>query len=133
MFCRQKTRYFSLNPILGYNCSSFMAWIQGICGTISLQWDYCPLPLAPVEGTSCKFHLLRQPRLRRRAFSAVAPTLWNILPLEIRCVSSLLIFRKGLESWSSWLAWGTDGDLLCWRGLIGLRRLYTSVLLVHLS
>uniref|UniRef100_H9G469 Myosin IE n=1 Tax=Anolis carolinensis TaxID=28377 RepID=H9G469_ANOCA len=36
---------------------------------------------------------------RERAFSAVAPRLWNSLPIEIRQAPTLLAFRKDLKTW----------------------------------
>uniref|UniRef100_A0A803T068 Reverse transcriptase domain-containing protein n=1 Tax=Anolis carolinensis TaxID=28377 RepID=A0A803T068_ANOCA len=42
---------------------------------------------------------LRLVGTRERAFSAVAPRLWNSLPREIRQAPTLLSFRKSLKTW----------------------------------
>uniref|UniRef100_A0A8D2LN46 Reverse transcriptase domain-containing protein n=1 Tax=Varanus komodoensis TaxID=61221 RepID=A0A8D2LN46_VARKO len=50
--------------------------------------------------------LLREPSMkeirrvstRRRAFSAVAPNLWNSLPKEVRLAPSLLVFRRQVKT-----------------------------------
>uniref|UniRef100_A0A803U0C0 Reverse transcriptase domain-containing protein n=1 Tax=Anolis carolinensis TaxID=28377 RepID=A0A803U0C0_ANOCA len=52
---------------------------------------------------------LSQARLvgtRERAFSAVAPRLWNSLPIEIRLAPTLLAFRKVLKTWLFRCAFG---------------------------
>ncbi|XP_067316846.1 uncharacterized protein [Anolis sagrei] len=36
---------------------------------------------------------------RERAFSVVAPRLWNTLPVEVRQAPSLMAFRRGLKTW----------------------------------
>lgn len=36
---------------------------------------------------------------RRRAMSAVAPALWNIIFHKVRLVVTLLAFQKGLKTW----------------------------------
>ncbi|XP_067320839.1 uncharacterized protein [Anolis sagrei] len=36
---------------------------------------------------------------RERAFSVVAPRLWNTLPAEVRQAPSLMAFRRGLKTW----------------------------------
>ena len=38
-------------------------------------------------------------KTRNRAFSVVAPHLWNNLPLEIRAAPSLGTFKKQLKTW----------------------------------
>nr|XP_060618433.1 uncharacterized protein LOC132767443 [Anolis sagrei ordinatus] len=43
---------------------------------------------------------------RDRAFSVVAPRLWNALPIEIRSASSLMAFRKKLKTWMFEQAFG---------------------------
>uniref|UniRef100_A0A803SLJ1 Reverse transcriptase domain-containing protein n=1 Tax=Anolis carolinensis TaxID=28377 RepID=A0A803SLJ1_ANOCA len=43
---------------------------------------------------------------RERAFSAVAPRLWNSLPIEIRQAPTLLAFRKDLKTWLFRCAFG---------------------------
>ncbi|KAF7236346.1 polymerase cofactor VP35 [Varanus komodoensis] len=37
---------------------------------------------------------IRRVSTQRRAFSAVAPNLWNSLPKEVRLAPSLLVFRR---------------------------------------
>ncbi|KAF7246446.1 AT-rich interactive domain-containing protein 2 [Varanus komodoensis] len=47
---------------------------------------------------------IRRVSTRRRAFSAVAPNLWNSLPKEVRLAPPLLVFRRQLEhlAFSRW-------------------------------
>lgn len=54
----------------------------------------------------------------RRAFSAVAPALWNILLLGVRLAPTLLTFQKILKTWLCLLAWGFSGGESQWMWLI---------------
>lgn len=46
---------------------------------------------------------------RRKTFSAVTLTIWNIVPLKVRSASTLLAFRKTLKTSSgNWLG-GANG------------------------
>ncbi|KAM6466454.1 uncharacterized protein PHA67_012250 [Liasis olivaceus] len=45
-------------------------------------------------------------RPRRRAFSAIVPALWNILPQEVWRAPTLPAFQKGLKTWLCQCAWG---------------------------
>jgi hypothetical protein len=52
---------------------------------------------------SCDQHLLSIPKFRLitfggRSFSAQAPVLWNALPLEIRILKSLPVFKSQLKT-----------------------------------
>jgi len=53
--------------------------------------------------------LLTVPRISssaaRRSFCFTAPTVWNSLPLELRCCNSLLTFRKNLKTYLFRLAY----------------------------
>lgn len=51
---------------------------------------------------------------RRRAFSSVAPILWNILVLERRSTSTPLSFWKSLKAWLCHQALGPTRSLLYW-------------------
>ncbi|XP_061477607.1 uncharacterized protein LOC133381973, partial [Rhineura floridana] len=47
---------------------------------------------------------------RERAFSVVAPTLWNSLPQDLRHASSLNTFRTALKTWLFQQAFGISGE-----------------------
>lgn len=47
--------------------------------------------------------------LGSRRISAVAPTLWNILPLEVKIAPTFLAFQKSLETLICYLAWSPNG------------------------
>lgn len=74
--------------------SSCLAPTQLACPTC--PWRKGLLQIPPAK----EFWLLRS---RRRAFSAVAPTLWNIPSSEVRSAPTLLIFQKSLKTWICWL------------------------------
>lgn len=99
-------------PYLGHlyqtfnTLKSYIVWIQGTWGTISPQY-YPHQQREHVRISSAKeFWLVG---FRRKAFSTMAPALWNILPYEMRLAPSLLMFQKSLKTWFCQMAWGLNG------------------------
>lgn len=61
------------------------------CPTCAGRGDMLWTPTAKEFGSS-------QFGSRRRAFSVVAPILWNIVPLKLKFTSTLLAIQKGLKT-----------------------------------
>lgn len=62
--------------------------------------DYLRDPHSPIRK---EYHLIEA---KRRVFSAVAPTFWNIIPPEVRLAPTLLAFQKDLKTWLCHRLWG---------------------------
>lgn len=66
--------------------------------------------------------------LAKRAFSAIASALWNILPPEMRCAPILLAFHKGVKSWfCSLVGEGHKGPYNCGTGCCHERPLFAFI------
>ena len=86
--------------------------------------------LVPIRSTcptqACKEGMLRTRSTKefhlvgswRRAFSAVAPALWNILLPKVRQAPSLLDFRRQLKTWPCHHAWGENESSHSWGWLV---------------
>jgi len=65
-------------------------------------YDMLSLRPEPRSLRSSSLHLLQVPRTKTvhgdRAFSVVAPSIWNTIPLDIRNTSSVEIFRRKLKT-----------------------------------
>lgn len=85
---------------------------KALCIAHRSRYGRCPLPLQerirwykPLrELRSAGACLMTTPRFKRtrfgeRAFRVVVAQLWNSLPLDIRRMESLLLFRKALKTW----------------------------------
>lgn len=85
----------------------FITWVQVTRETVSKELAV-PLALAGMLQTPSvrEFWLAVS---RRRAFSARAPILWNIVPPEMRSILIFLTFQKCLKTYFCQLAWGPDG------------------------
>lgn len=66
-------------------------------------------------------HQLKKIRLadcRKRVFSAGAPTLWNILPMEMRKAPTHLAIQTSFNTWRFPLAWRSKSSIEPWKWLM---------------
>lgn len=80
------------------------------CVQFSPQWDWSSPPV-PAEGilrilSAKEFQLAGS---ERKALSAVAPTLWKVLPSEGKLVPIPLTFEKSLKTCLCQMAWAPNG------------------------
>lgn len=65
---------------------------------------------------------------RKRPFFAIVPTLWNIIPLEVRQALALWVFWKGVKTVLCQLAWDLQNG---WLGALKVLPLLFNFKLFH--